>query len=213
MRMEKYTGTTRKSGGRAVWTGRVNLSEAALDQPLQWRRPQRIFVNSMSDLFQDPVPVEFIRSVWDVMQRAHWHVFQILTKRPERMRDVLRCSDFPVLPHVWVGTSVESFDYLRRLDHLRATPGAVRFVSFEPLLASVGNPDLREIHWAIVGGESGPGARPILKEWVQEIHESCRRQDVAFFFKQWGGKRKKSAGRVYAGRTWDEYPETSMVCA
>ena len=213
MGMEKYSGTTRKSGGRAVWTGRVNLYEAALDQPLRWRRPRRIFVNSMSDLFQDPVPVEFIRSVWNVMQSAHWHVFQILTKRPERMRDVLCGSDFPVLPNVWVGTSVESSDYLGRLDRLRTTPAAVRFVSFEPLIASVGNPDLQEIHWAIVGGESGPGSRPIKKEWVQEIHESCRQQDVAFFFKQWGGKRKKSTGRVYAGRTWDEYPTESVVLA
>ena len=213
MGMEKYSGTTRKSGGRAVWTGRVNLYEAALDQPMGWRRPRRIFVNSMSDLFQDPVPIEFIRSVWNVMQTAHWHVFQILTKRPERMRDILRSSDFPVLPNVWVGTSVESFDYSGRIDSLRSTPAAVRFVSFEPLLASVGSPSLQKIHWAIVGGESGPGARPMKKEWVQEIHDSCREQDVAFFFKQWGGKRKKTAGRVYAGRTWDEYPATSMVLA
>jgi len=167
----------------------------------------------MSDLFQDPVPVDFIRRVWNVMQIANWHVFQILTKRPERMRDLLCGSDFPVLPNVWVGTSVESSDYLVRLDRLRTTPAAVRFVSFEPLLASVGNPDLRDIHWAIVGGESGPGSRPIKKEWVREIHESCRRQDVAFFFKQWGGKRKKSTGRVYAGRTWDEYPTESVVLA
>ena len=213
MGMEKYSGTTRKSGGRSVWTGRVNLYEAGLEQPLQWRRPQRIFVNSMSDLFQDPVPIKFIRSVWNVMQSAHWHVFQILTKRPERMRDVLRGSDFPVLPNVWVGTSVESSDYSGRIDSLRTTPAAVRFVSFEPLLASVGSLNLQDIHWAIVGGESGPGARPIKKEWVQEIHESCRQQDVAFFFKQWGGKRKKSAGRVYAGRTWDEFPIPSPAFA
>jgi len=213
MGMEKYSGTTRKSGGRAVWTGRVNFDQAALDQPFRWRRPQRIFVNSMSDLFQDPVPIEFIRNVWNVMQSAHWHVFQILTKRPERMGEILRGSNFPVLPNVWVGTSVESSAYLARIDSLRSTPAAVRFVSFEPLLASVGKPDLREIHWAIVGGESGPGARPIKREWVREIHESCCEQSVAFFFKQWGGKRKKSTGRVYAGRTWDEYPAASMMLA
>lgn len=202
----KYQGTTRQSGGRAVWSGRINLDERTLQAPLDWPRPQRIFVNSMSDLFHEGVPISFIQRVWDIMARAHWHTFQLLTKRPGRMREVLTCDGFDVLPNVWLGTSVESADYCWRLDDLRRTPAWIRFVSFEPLVAPVGIVDLTDIHWAIVGGESGPRARPMQRMWVNEIHQACRVQGVAFFFKQWGGTRKKTAGRLLHGKTWDEYP-------
>ena len=202
----KYRGTTRRSGGRAVWSGRLNMDEHTLRAPLGWSRPQRIFVNSMSDLFHEDVPAAFVRRVWDVMARANWHTFQILTKRPGRMRAVLTRNGFEVLPNVWLGTSVESADYAWRLDDLRRTPAWVRFVSFEPLLGPVGAVDLMDIHWAIVGGESGPRARPMDRAWVDEIHRACREQGVAFFFKQWGGTKKKKTGRLLDGRTWDEYP-------
>jgi protein gp37 len=206
MGMEKYAGTTRKSGSRHVWTGRVNLDRGTLSAPLTWNKPQRIFVNSMSDLFQEKADREFVRQVWDVMQRAHWHSFQILTKRPERMLDVLSSGSFPMLPNVWLGTSVESEDYLERIAVLRRVPARVRFISFEPLLGPILAPNLTDIHWAIVGGESGPRARPMEQWWVEELRDSCQQQGVAFFFKQWGGKRKKQAGRMLEGRTWDDYP-------
>jgi protein gp37 len=209
MGMAKYQGTTRKSGGRAVWTGRVNLDRQALRAPLSWTRPRRIFVNSMSDLFHDAVPTSFIAQMWEVMAKAHWHSFQILTKRPERMAALVGSLATPPLPNVWLGTSVESAAWLSRLDHLREVPAAVRFVSFEPLLGPLGSPDLKGIHWAIVGGESGPAARPMAKEWVEQIERACRRHGTAFFFKQWGGPNKKKAGRLLNGRTWDEYPSST----
>ncbi len=206
MHIEKYAGTTRKSGKRQVWTGRVNFDPKSMDAPLQWRRPLRIFVNSMSDLFQEAVAEHVISAVWDTMREARWHTFQILTKRPDRMRDLLSQSRFPILPNVWLGTSVENAGYLKRIEALRGVPASVRFVSFEPLLGPVTPVDLRGVHWAIVGGESGPRARPMIKEWVDAIRVTCQRQHVAFFFKQWGGARKKIAGRELDGRTWDEYP-------
>lgn len=182
----------------------------ALAAPLVWKKPQRIFVNSMSDLFQDKADEAFIRRVWRVMEEAHWHAFQVLTKRPERMLDVLSKPDFPMLPNVWLGTSVESEDYLPRIDLLRQVPARIRFVSFEPLLGPIINPDLADIHWAIVGGESGPRARTMQEWWVEQLHEACARQGVAFFFKQWGGKRKKRSGRVFKDRTWDDYPSVGV---
>jgi protein gp37 len=206
MGMAKYAGTTRKSGRRHVWTGRVNVDEQSLHAPLTWRKPQRIFVNSMSDLFQDAVDARLIRRVWDVMEQAHWHSFQILTKRPERMLDVLSNPSFATLANIWLGTSVESEDYLDRIDILRRVPAHVRFVSFEPLLGSITDPDLTGIHWAIVGGESGPRARPMEPWWVEELLAACEHQNVRFFFKQWGGPRKKRAGRLFKGRTWNDYP-------
>jgi len=206
MGLAKYAGTTRKSGERHIWTGRVNVDERALDTPLKWRKPQRIFVNSMSDLFQDSVDDAFVQRVWSVMERAHWHSFQILTKRPERMLDLLNKRTFQRLPNVWLGTSVESKDNIERIDFLRQVPAHIRFVSFEPLLGPILNPDLTGIHWAIVGGESGPRARPMEAWWVEELHGACERQSVAFFFKQWGGVRKKHTGRIFKGRTWDDYP-------
>lgn len=204
----KYRGTTRRSGagerGRAVWTGRVNLDEGALAAPFGWKKPKRIFVNSMSDLFHEEVPDDFIRRVWSTMASASWHDFQILTKRPGRMREVL--AGMPVLPNVWLGTSVENADHVARLEDLRATPAAIRFVSFEPLLGPVDRVDLDGIVWAIVGGESGPGARTMDQAWVDGIHRQCIAQGTAFFFKQWGGTRKKRSGRMLHGKTWDEYP-------
>lgn len=208
---EKYAGTTRRSGGRAVWTGRVNFDERALAAPLEWSRPQRIFVNSMSDLFQDGLKVEIIRRIWNVMGKARWHQFQVLTKRPDIMRDILSRDDFPKWPNVWLGTSVENADHAARIDDLRRTPATVRFISFEPLLGAIGHPDLSDIHWAIVGGESGPHARPMEEAWVEEIQRRCDAQGVAFFFKQWGGKNKKRSGRMLQGRTWDDYPATPVA--
>jgi protein gp37 len=203
----KYLGTTRRSGNRFVWTGRIALDQDALFAPAKWRKPRRIFVNSMSDLFHPSVPKGFIKQVWRAMEQANWHTYQILTKRPDRMADVLAESDLGALPNVWLGTSVESNEFVGRLDDLRRVPAAVRFVSFEPLLGSVDEANLSKVNWAIVGGESGPRARPMEEAWVAEIQEACSEAGVAFFFKQWGGRNKKAAGRVLQGRTWDEYPE------
>jgi protein gp37 len=206
MGVDKYRGLTRKSGGRYVWTGRIALDEAALDVPARWRKPRMIFVNSMSDLFHDDVPVEFIQRVWAAMAESPHHVFQVLTKRPERMREVLSKIAPTPLPHVWLGTTVENSAVLGRLDELRATPAVIRFVSFEPLIGSVASADLDRIHWAIVGGESGPASRPMQADWVDEIRLACVTKGTAFFFKQWGGRNKKAAGRLYRGRTWNDLP-------
>lgn len=209
MGLAKYTGLTRKSGGRAKWTGEIHLDEAALQVPFRWRRPRRVFVNSMSDLFHPGVTDEFVRRVWDVMKRTPRHTYQILTKRPDRMDAILR-QGFEVLPNVWLGTSVEDSQVLDRLDQLRDVPAALRFVSFEPLIGSVAAADLRSIHWAIIGGESGPNARPLNPCWVDEIYNKCEDAGTTFFFKQWGGANKKATGRVYRQRIWDEMPTLRM---
>lgn len=209
MGTDKYVGLTRRSGGRSVWTGKVRCDERALEIPLGWSKPRLVFVNSMSDLFHEDVPTEFIARVWSVMAAARRHTFQILTKRPDRMAAVLQGPRFHTLPNVWLGTSIESSSYLARLDHLREVPAAIRFVSFEPLLGSVVDADLRSIHWAIVGGESGPRARPMEERWIGEIESACRRAGAAFFFKQWGGVNKGRTGRTYRGRLWDEMPAIS----
>ena len=211
MGMAKYAGTTRKSGKRHVWTGRVNIDSGALAAPLTWKKPQRIFVNSMSDLFQDKADEIFIRQVWRVMAQASWHSFQVLTKRPERMLNVLSKPDFPMLPNVWLGTSVESVDFLDRINLLRRVPARIRFISFEPLLGPIIEPDLQGIHWAIVGGESGPRARTMEEWWVEHLHDACDQHGVVFFFKQWGGKRKKQSGRLFKERTWDDYPSVAAL--
>jgi protein gp37 len=208
-----YDGVTRKSGGRPVWTGRLQLNASVVDAPLRWRSPRRVFVNSMSDLFQDGVPRPFIRKVWEVMARADWHTFQILTKRPENMLATIESEKLATLPNVWLGTSVENADYVGRIRVLRKVSAAVRFVSFEPLLGPIGRISLRDIHWAIVGGESGPAARSMKVSWVTQIQSLCDRSGTAFFFKQWGGTNKKKAGRLLQGRTWDEYPETRLLAA
>jgi protein gp37 len=201
-----YRAVTRKSGGRPVWTGRLRFNDDALQAPLRWRKRKKIFVNSMSDLFQAGVPDEFIVSVWNVMQQAEWHVFQVLTKRPENMARVIAERRLPVLPNVWLGASVESDEFICRIDFLRSAPAAVRFISFEPLIGEVKRVNLAGIHWAIVGGESGPRARPMSPDWVEAIRKQCEQQNVAFFFKQWGGVNKKASGRHYLGRTWDDFP-------
>jgi protein gp37 len=208
-----YAAVTRKSGGRPVWTGRLHINDAALEIPLRWRLPRRIFVNSMSDLFQDGVPREFIRRVWNVMERAAWHTYQVLTKRPENMLACIESERLASLPNVWLGTSVENADYVDRIAVLQKIPAAIRFVSFEPLLGSIGRISLRDIHWAIVGGESGPSARPMDARWVTEIKSMCDVSGTAFFFKQWGGTNKKKAGRLLQGRTWDAYPPVASLAA
>lgn len=211
MGVPKYEGLTRKSGQRYVWTGKVRLDEGSLDIPLNWKKPRKIFVNSMSDLFHSDVPPEFIARVWSVMERTPHHTYQILTKRPERMREILTSLGLPPLEHVWLGTSVEDAAVLSRLDDLRATPAIVRFVSFEPLIGSVAGANLAGIHWAIVGGESGPRSRPMAEEWVDEIRLGCRSAGTAFFFKQWGGKNKKATGRLLHGREWNNLPLQSSA--
>ncbi len=204
MGADKYRGLTRKSGNRHVWTGRVTLDTKALQMPLRWRKPRMIFVNSMSDLFQDAVPVDFIRAVWATMAEAKQHTFQVLTKRAERMAEISRT--LPILSNVWLGVSVESGEHVSRLDHLRRASAAIRFASFEPLLGSVGDADLSSIDWAIVGGESGPGARTMDQSWVRQIRGACRQHGTAFFFKQWGGKNKARTGRLLDGQVWNEFP-------
>lgn len=211
MGMKKYKGLTRKSGGRAVWTGKVRLDRDALTIPETWKRPRRIFVNSMSDLFHEGVSEKFIAAVWVTMRRTPQHTFQILTKRPDRMAEITAL--LPALPNVWLGTSVENSDYLGRIDELLKVNAAVRFISFEPLLGSVAGADLMGIQWAIVGGESGPRSRPMAEEWVAEIEAACRMAGTAFFFKQWGGVRKKNTGRHYRGRTFDEMPYAGAAAA
>lgn len=187
----------------------LRLVPEKLNEPLGWRRPRMIFVNSMSDLFQCGVPDEYIVRTSRVMEAAHWHVFQVLTKRAPRLRDLLRTSlGFAARqPHIWWGVSVENRKHgLPRIAALREAPACVRFLSIEPLLEPLGALDLRGISWVIVGGESGPGARPMDAAWVREIRDQCVDAGVPFFFKQWGGVRKKWKGRELDGRTWDELP-------
>jgi protein gp37 len=208
MGMSKYDGLTRRSGNRWVWTGAVRLDRAALSLPSSWRRSRRIFVNSMSDLFHPDVPTDFVVQIWEVMSRASHHTYQILTKRPDRMAEVTH--SFPILKNVWLGTSIENAEYLGRLDHLRRVRAAIHFVSFEPLLASVNGVNLTGIEWAIVGGESGPRARPMQRAWVEEIQLACRTAGTAFFFKQWGGVRKDRTGRTFKGDIFDEMPAARL---
>lgn len=208
MGLSKYQSLTRQSGGRAIWTGRIRCDEKALDIPKRWRKPRRIFVNSMSDLFHESVHATFVERVWQTMQACPSHTFQILTKRPDRMRAFSEL--LPLLPNVWLGTSIESADYLTRLEELRGVRAAIRFISFEPLLGSVASVDLHGIDWVIVGGESGPRARPMQEQWVDEIVRACREARTAFFFKQWGGKNKKRAGRLFRCRSWDEMPALTI---
>ena len=187
----------------------VRLVPERLSNPLRWTRPKTVFVNSMSDLFQDAVPDDYIVSVARIMEMADWHTYQVLTKRAVRMREMLTTQlRFAArVPHIWWGVSVEDKQYgLPRIEHLRATPAQVRFLSIEPLLENLGPVDLRGMHWAIVGGESGPGARPMEKHWVETIRDQCKNAGVPFFFKQWGGFQKKKTGRLLDGRTYDERP-------
>lgn len=186
---------------------KLTLQPQMLALPLSWKKPQTIFVNSMSDLFHKDVPLEYIQRVFDVMHKADWHQYQILTKRSERLLELDPFLDWG--PHIWMGVSVENSNYTFRIDHLRATRGHVKFLSLEPLLGPLENLNLKGIHWAIVGGESGPGARPMKPEWVTRIRNQCRDAGVPFFFKQWGGVNKKKTGRKLEGKTWDEMPRRS----
>jgi protein gp37 len=183
---------------------RVTLQERMLPLPLTWKKPRMIFVNSMSDLFHKDVPTEFIEKTFAVMKKASWHTFQVLTKRSDRLQLIEDRIRIP--KNVWLGVSVECEDYLYRIDDLRKTGAQVRFLSLEPLIGPLPNLDLDGINWVIVGGESGPGARPMQKEWVTDIRDTCLASGVPFFFKQWGGVFKKRAGRVLEGRTWDQMP-------
>jgi protein gp37 len=187
----------------------VTLQPHMLQHPLSWKSPKRIFVNSMSDLFHEKVPLEYIRRVFRVMNQADWHQYQILTKRAERLEELSARLSWS--PHIWMGVSVESEKYLFRVDHLRRTSAHVKFLSVEPLLGPLGKLDLRGIDWVIVGGESGPGARAMNPEWVTEIRDQCSQAGVAFFFKQWGGVQKSKTGRTLDGRTWDDMPVTQLV--
>jgi protein gp37 len=183
---------------------KLAIHEHVLEKPLEWKTPQVIFVNSMSDLFHEKVPLDFIRKTFDVMRRASWHQFQVLTKRAERLVELSPQIEWP--ENVWMGVSVEDQDYVSRIDCLRRTGAMIKFLSLEPLLGPIPELDLTGINWAIVGGESGPGARPVLQEWVTDIRDQCMAAHVPFFFKQWGGVQKKRAGRALEGRTWDEMP-------
>lgn len=212
MGIEKYQGLLKKTNNKVVWNGKIKEDHQSLTLPYTWKKPRKIFVNSMSDLFHDNVSDEFIYQIWKVMEETSHHSYQILTKRPQRMATFITQMN-KVLPNVWLGTSVENQEVTNRIEALRTVPAIVRFVSFEPLIGSVGNINLNNIHWAIVGGESGSSARPIKEEWIDDIHDACRIYDTAFFFKQWGrwGKdnkkrSKKANGREYKGTVWNELP-------
>jgi protein gp37 len=182
----------------------ITLQEDLVELPFRWKSPRLIFVNSMSDLFHQDVPIEFIQRVFAVMEKCSQHVFQVLTKRSDRLREVS-----PLLPwpsNVWMGVSVENDSVISRIEDLRAVPASIRFLSIEPLLGPLTALPLEGMHWVIVGGESGPSARPMHQEWVETIYQQCREAEVPFFFKQWGGTRKKSAGRELHGQLYNEMP-------
>jgi protein gp37 len=191
------------------------LRPERLDQPLRWSAPRMIFVNSMSDLFHKEIPKDFVERVFDTMEAASWHTFQVLTKRSSLMRDFLRRRYIGRRApfHIWFGVSVEDETKASRIKHLRDAPAAMRFLSIEPLIGPVGRLDLTGINWVIVGGESGPGARPMRRQWVREIRDQCRANDIAFFFKQWGGLRPKSGGRRLDGREWNDFPRSAQTDA
>ena len=178
---------------------------------MKWKKPQTIFVNSMSDLFHRDVPEDFIFKVFEVMARADWHQFQVLTKRSERLLEL--SPELPWRPHIWMGVSVENLHYVHRIDHLYGAEAMVKFLSLEPLLGALPRLNLYGIDWVIVGGESGPGARPMDPAWVRDIRDQCVRAAVPFFFKQWGGTRKKKAGRMLDGHTWDQMPASVLAAA
>ncbi len=182
----------------------VTLHEDMLSLPLKWKKPQTIFVNSMSDLFHEDIPIEFIQRVFDIMSQADWHRYQILTKRPERMLEL--SPQLPWESNIWMGVTVEADNYTYRIEHLKNTNAKVKFLSLEPLLSPISNLPLEGIDWVIVGGESGPNARSIKKDWVIDIRNQCQNSKVPFFFKQWGGVNKKKAGRELEGRIWSETP-------
>jgi len=186
----------------------LTLQPHMLELPLAWKQPQTVFVNSMSDLFHKDVPLEYIQKVFAVMGRAHWHSFQVLTKRADRLARVSPNLEWP--PNIWMGVSIENYEYQARLDNLRRTGAQIKFLSLEPLLGPLDAIDLTGIDWVIVGGESGPGARLMDPTWARDLRDQCLRAGVPFFFKQWGGTNKKRAGRLLDGRAWDELPRHAI---
>lgn len=186
----------------------LTLHPSTLSLPLKWKKPSLIFVNSMSDLFHDDVPFEYISKVFDVMREAHWHTFQILTKRSKRLVDLNHLIKWP--SNVWMGVTVETKEYIYRIDDLRHTNAQIKFLSLEPLLGPIPCINLDGIHWVIVGGESGPGARLIEERWVLDIRDQCINSHTLFFFKQWGGTRKKQSGRILQGKIWSETPKVEL---
>jgi protein gp37 len=211
---ERFSERFRGTRGHPFETGfDLTLRPERLEQPLGWRQPRMIFVNSMSDLFHKEIPKDFVARVFDTMERASWHTFQVLTKRSSVMRNFLRMrygsGRGPV--HMWFGVSVEDGGRASRIRHLREAPAGVRFVSIEPLIGPVGTLDLTDLDWVIVGGESGPGARPMRTEWVRDIRDQCTAAGVAFFFKQWGGRSPKAGGRLLEGREWNQFPPTQTA--
>lgn len=209
MGQPKYSGTTRMSGGRPKWNGVVRVDEDSLKLPATWRAGRMIFVNSMSDLFHDQVSLEFVQKVFKAMIATPQHTYQILTKRAERLEQLAPELQWP--HNVWMGVSVENADYLYRIDHLRRTNAAIKFLSLEPLLGPLEGMNLKDIDWVIAGGESGPGARPMDPCWVRSIRDQCQSADAAFHFKQWGGVNKKKTGRTLDGQTWDEFPKDVLT--
>ncbi len=187
----------------------VTLHDRLLELPLKWKKPQTIFVNSMSDLFHNEVPFSFIKRVFSTMKQANWHQFQILTKRSERL--LALSSELEWAPNIWMGASIENQDYVFRAKHLRKTGAAIKFLSVEPLIDPITSLDLKGIDWVIVGGESGPGARAMRREWVTAIRDLCKIAGIPFFFKQWGGTNKKKNGRLLDNRTWDELPQKKEI--
>lgn len=188
---------------------KVTTHEESLEIPFRWRKPQSIFVNSMSDLFHPEIPTKFIQMIFDVMVKANWHRYQILTKRPERLAKI--SSQLPWQPYIWMGVTVESKEYIHRIDALRSTGAAIKFLSLEPLLSPLPTLNLKGIDWVIVGGESGPGSRIIRKEWVEDVCNQCCAKEIPFFFKQWGGINKKKSGKLLNGKIWDQMPEPESI--
>jgi protein gp37 len=206
---ERFSERFRGTRGHPFETGfDLTLRPERLEQPLRWRAPRMIFVNSMSDLFHKEIPQEFITRVFDTMEAAPWHTFQVLTKRSSLMRDFLRkrygTRRAPL--HMWFGVSIEDGTKASRIRHLREAPASVRFLSIEPLIGPVGKLDLTAIDWVIVGGESGPGARPMKEEWALDVRNQCLARGAAFFFKQWGGRTPKTRGRLLEGEEWSQFP-------
>ena len=202
---EKFALRLRSMGSKNYTNGfKLTLHKNLIERPLEWKKPSTIFVNSMSDLFHDDVPDDFIISVFETMNNADWHQFQVLTKRPNRLVDLNKKINWT--NNIWMGTSIETSKYLDRMDLLRKTSAKTKFLSLEPLLGPLPKMNLSKIDWVIVGGESGPKSREMKTEWVEDIFNQCLQAEVPFFFKQWGGTNKKRTGREFLGQTWDQMP-------
>jgi len=200
-----YEGLTRSTNNGPRWTGRIRLARDVLEVPLRWKKPRTIFVDSMSDLFHENIPLEYVQEVFAVMNQVYWHTFQVLTKRVSRALEIADSLEWT--PNIWLGASVENAECTARIGVLNRVPAVTRFLSVEPLLERIPDLPLQGIDWVIVGGESGPRARPMEADWVREIRDRCAAHDIPFFFKQWGGTQKKRNGRLLDDRTWDAMPE------